>query len=146
MCNLAALACILFELWSIKVTHFVTILCVTLWAPQPPPPQPPPPPGTYLYILYCNFLIIHPNDLGLFLFQRRDIKLQIDTKVNVLDIVEILKKLQNTFKKGEPWNNSTVFEGPVHDMRPSSLIGWTVISFFVFEKMFPLKCAQRKVR
>ena len=28
-----------------------------------------------------------------FLFQRRDIKLQIDTKVNVLGIVEVLKKL-----------------------------------------------------
>ena len=28
-----------------------------------------------------------------FLFQRRYIKLQIDTKVNVLDIVEVFKKL-----------------------------------------------------
>ena len=34
-----------------------------------------------------------------FLFQRRDIKLQIDTKVNVLGIVEVLKKLSNTLKK-----------------------------------------------
>ena len=99
MCNLAALACILFELWSIKVTHFLTILCVTLWAPQPPAPQPPAPPGTYLYILYCNFLIIHHNDLGLVLFQSRDIKLQIGTKVNVLGIVEVLKKLSNTLQK-----------------------------------------------
>ena len=40
-----------------------------------------------------SLFIIHPNDLGLFLFQRRDIKLQIDTKVNVLGIVEVLKKL-----------------------------------------------------
>ena len=34
-----------------------------------------------------------------FLFQRRDIKLQIDTRVNVLGIVEVLKKLSNTLKK-----------------------------------------------
>ena len=47
-----------------------------------------------------------------FLFQRRDIKLQIDTKVNELGIVEVLKKLSNTLKKVEPWNNSTIFEGP----------------------------------
>ena len=54
-----------------------------------------------------------------FLFQRRDFKLQIDTKVNVLGIVEVRKKkLLNTLKKSEPWNNSTIFEGPVHDMRP----------------------------
>ena len=33
------------------------------------------------------------------LFQRRDIKLQIDTKINVLGIVEVLKKLSNTLKK-----------------------------------------------
>ena len=46
--------------------------------------------STYLYTLCRNFLIIHPNDLGLFLFQRRDIKLQIDTKVNVLGQVEVL--------------------------------------------------------
>ena len=45
-------------------------------------------------------------------------KLQIDTKVNVLHIVEVLKKLSNTLKKGEPWINSTIFEGPVQDMRP----------------------------
>ena len=65
--------------------------------------------GTYLYTctLCRNFLIIHPYDLGLFfisnmkivdffMFQRRDIKLQIDTKVNVLDLAEILKKMPNT--------------------------------------------------
>ena len=34
-----------------------------------------------------------------FLFQRRDIKLQIGTKVNVLGIVEVLKKLSNTLQK-----------------------------------------------
>ena len=33
------------------------------------------------------------------LFQRRYIKQQIDTKVNVLGIVEVLKKLSNTLKK-----------------------------------------------
>ena len=53
-----------------------------------------------------------------FLFQRRYIKLQIDTKVNVLGIVEVLKELSNSLKNSEPWNNSTIFEGPVHDMRP----------------------------
>ena len=99
MCNLAALVCILFELWSIKITHFFTILCVTLWAPQPPAPQPPAPRGTYLYTLCRNFLIMHPNDLGLFFFQRRDIKLQIDTKVNVIGLVEVLKKCQTHKKK-----------------------------------------------
>ena len=26
--------------------------------------------------------------------------------------------MSNTWEKGEPWNNSTIFEGPVHDMRP----------------------------
>ena len=54
-----------------------------------------------------------------FLFQKRDIiKLQIDTKVNVLGIEEVLKKLSNTLKTSEPWNKSTIFKGPVHDMRP----------------------------
>ena len=53
-----------------------------------------------------------------FLFQRIDIKLQINTKLNGLGLVEVLKKLSNTLKKGEPWNNSTIFEGPVHDMWP----------------------------
>ena len=100
MCNLATLACILFELWSIKVTHFLTILCVTLWAPQPPAPQPlAPPVHTFFYTLCRNFLIIHPNDLGLFSFQRRDIKLQTDTKVNILGLVEVLKKCQTHEKK-----------------------------------------------
>ena len=37
-----------------------------------------------------------------FLFQRRDIKLQMDTKVNILGIIEVLRKLSNTLKKGEP--------------------------------------------
>ena len=26
--------------------------------------------------------------------------------------------MSHTWEKGEPWNNSTIFEGPVHDMRP----------------------------
>ena len=65
---------------------FLTILCVTLWAPQPLAPQLLAPPD----ILY---FFIHPNDLGLFLFQRRDIKLQIGTKV------EVLQKLSNTLQK-----------------------------------------------
>ena len=123
MCNLAALACILFKLWNIKVIHFLTILCVTLWAPHPPA-QPLAPPGTctYLYTLCHNFL--HPNDLGLFyLFQSRDIKLQIDTKVNVLGLVEVLTKMSNTQEKGEPWNNSTIFEGPVHNIQPPQKLG-----------------------
>ena len=34
-----------------------------------------------------------------FLFQRRDIKLQIGTTVNVLGIAEVLKKLSNTLQK-----------------------------------------------
>ena len=63
---------------------FFTFLCTTLWAPQPPAPQPLAPPVTYLYYLSHNFLIIYPNDLGLFLFQRGDNKQQIDTKVKVL--------------------------------------------------------------
>ena len=45
VCNLAAVACIPFELWHVKVVHFLIILCVTLWAPQPLAPQPPTPPG-----------------------------------------------------------------------------------------------------
>ena len=55
--------------------------------------------GTYLYTLCRNFLIIHPNDLGLSLFQRRDIKLQIDIRVNVLDLVEVLKKVKHMRKR-----------------------------------------------
>ena len=33
---------------------------------------------TYLYTLYPNFLIMHPNDMDFFLFQRKHLKLQID--------------------------------------------------------------------
>ena len=34
-----------------------------------------------------------------FLFQRRDIKLQIDTKVNALGQVEVLKNVKHMWKK-----------------------------------------------
>ena len=54
-----------------------------------------------------------------FFYFKEEIKLQIDTKVNVIGLVEVLKKCQTHENKGEPWNNSTIFEGPVHDMRPS---------------------------
>ena len=82
----------------------MTILCVSLWAPQPSAPQPPAPPGTHTCI-FCTVTFL----LGLytimtwdfFLFQRRDIKLQIeiDTKVNVLGIMEVLKNCQTHLKK-----------------------------------------------
>ena len=52
-----------------------------------------------------------------FLFQKIDIKLQIDTKVNVLGLVEVPKNVKHMKKKkkGEPRNSSTIFVGPVHD-------------------------------
>ena len=83
--------------------------------------------STYLFTFCCNFLIIHPNDLG-HLLQRRDVKLQIDTKFNVLGLAKVLKKCQTHEKKVnyELWNNSTIFEGPVHDMRPASLWFWYI--------------------
>ena len=39
-------------------------------------------------------------------------KLQIDTKVNVLGL-----EVSNTWKKVNHENNSTIFEGPVHNMQ-----------------------------
>ena len=79
----------------------------------PPAPQLPTPPDTYLYTLYCYFLVIHSNDLRILLkFPRRGIKLQIDTKVrgiklqidtkvNVLGLVEVryLKYVKHMKKK-----------------------------------------------
>ena len=42
-------------------------------------------------------ITLHPNDMHrAVLFQRRDIKLQIDTKVNVLDLVEVFQKMSHT--------------------------------------------------
>ena len=81
--------------------------------------------STYLFTFCYNFVIIHPNDLG-HLFQRRDVKLQIDIKFNVLGLAKVLKKCQTHEKKVnyELWNNSTIFEGPVHNMRPASLWFW----------------------
>ena len=88
MCNLAALECILFELWSIKVTHFLTILCAALWAPQPPAPP----------VHTCIFL--NPNDLGLFFFiSKKRYQQQIDTKVNALGLVEVLKNVKHMRKR-----------------------------------------------
>ena len=79
------------------------------------------------------------------LFQRRDVKLQIDTKVNVLELelVQILLKNVKHMKKGEPWNNSTISEGPVHDMRPCPCVIITIIpavSYWLARRPKNLKC------
>ena len=45
---------------------------------------------TYLYTLY--------HDLGLFSFQRRHIKLQVDTKINVIGLLKVLQKVKHMTK------------------------------------------------
>ena len=73
---------------------FLDYLGVNLWVPQPTAPIPPTPPCTYLYILYCYFLIIHPNNLGLFQFKE---------EIHVLSYNLIPKSMyyayKNTLKK-----------------------------------------------
>ena len=78
---------------------FLTILCVTLWAPQPPAPQSPAPPVHTCILCAVTFLLYILMTWDLFSFQRRDIKLQIDTKFNVLGLVEVLRKCQTHEKK-----------------------------------------------
>ena len=95
VCSLASLAC----LYTFQVVTYCDmlwhiILCVTLWAhwlpaSQQQNPQPQTSPGTYLYSFYVNFCIIHSISLG-FCYFRGEVKLQIDTNVNVLGIVEVL--------------------------------------------------------
>ena len=89
MCNLAALECILFELLRIKLTHFLIILCVALWAPQPPTP-----PGHTCILCTVTFLLYILMAWNFVLFQRRHIKPKINIKVNVLGLVEVLQKCQ----------------------------------------------------
>ena len=86
--NLVALASILFELWHIKITHVLIILCVTLWAPQPPTP-----PGHTFILCTVTFLLYILMIWDFLLFQRRHIKLQIDTKVIVQGLVKVLQKI-----------------------------------------------------
>ena len=101
VCNLAALACIVFELWSIKVAHFSTILWVGLLNRQL---------NHQLHLVHTCILrtvtfllyILMTWDF-FFLFQRREINLQIDTTQCTRPGRSTLK-ISNTWKR-EPWNN-----------------------------------------
>ena len=73
---------------------FLTNLCVTLWALQPPAP-----PVHTCILSAVTFLLYILMTWDFFLVQRRDIKLQIDTKFNVLGLVEVLKICQTHEKK-----------------------------------------------